>query len=97
MHVEDEGKESGWQIFGAHDGTGAGWQIFSDRMDMIGMTKNDQGVNTVTILLLLQHPLFLLIIIIFLTFPPCLIPSNPPPLYVEQQNMQLPLFLTLIL
>ena len=41
MHVEDEGKESGWQIFGAHDGTGAGWQIFSDRMDMIGMTRND--------------------------------------------------------
>ena len=68
VHVEDEGK-------------GCGWQIFSDRMDMIGMTKNDQGVNTVTILLLLQHPLFLLIIII------CLIPSNPPPLYVEQQNM----------
>ena len=43
-------------VHGEDGGTGVGWQIFSDRMDMIGMTRDDQGVNTVTILLLLQHP-----------------------------------------
>ena len=29
------------QVHGEDGGTGAGWQIASDRMDMIGMTKND--------------------------------------------------------